>query len=415
METLIDKLNNKISKDQFFLDENGSVIREKVKTAAMNLDNHLIDVLINDDIFRRAFFVEKKGILIFDKVKFSWIISNSNFLPDSFTSYKNKIGLIDSNGNFIKAKDDVTLSFPYKDCVLEFDSTDENENRDEIFLNETLSKDKIDTLLAPKAFSKARLYKKNSVEKISLYNNENLLIKGNNLIAMHSILKRFEGKVKLIYWDVLYNTQNDLVPYNDSFKHSSYLTMMKNRFIVAYSLLSQNGVILIHCDKNEDAYLKVLLDEIFTRENYVNSISVVSSTPSGIKTAHRDKTIIKTKDTILVYKKGDITINPQYTPVEEFDSHFNMYFDAEKNIVRSLKDVVVEKGIYEKNVPIKDYSFSNKKFLNFLLEIKQENPCLRISEKSVYYLKIKMFLLDIMMMVEKTMFNMLIMAEECHF
>lgn len=99
MITLIDKLNNRIKEDDYFLDENREVIKGKVKTAALNLDEHLMSILLSDEEFKNAFFIENNGILVFDKVKFSWIISNNNFLPDSYTSYKNKIGLMDSNGD----------------------------------------------------------------------------------------------------------------------------------------------------------------------------------------------------------------------------------------------------------------------------------------------------------------------------
>ena len=93
MKTLINKLSETLKKDTYFLDENEDIIIDKVKTAAINMDDHLLDILVSDDEFKEAFFIKKDKVLIFDKVKFSWIISSSNFLPDSYTSYKNKIGL----------------------------------------------------------------------------------------------------------------------------------------------------------------------------------------------------------------------------------------------------------------------------------------------------------------------------------
>ena len=133
-------------------------------------------------------------------------------------------------------------------------------------------------------------------------------------------------------------------------------------------MLRSDGVIFVHCDDNEQAYLKVLLDEIYGRENFVNSIAVLSSTPSGLKTAHRNKTIIKTKDYILVYKKGNVEFKPQYTPVDEWDTHFNYYFDKENNKVIPLKDIIVENKIYPPEMPAKDYSIKDKKFLDFVLQ-----------------------------------------------
>src|SRR5690606_21044419 len=89
------------------------------------------------------------------------------------------------------------------------------------------------------------------------------------LLALHSLKKEFAGKVKLIYIDPPYNTGNDGFNYNDSFNHSSWLTFMKNRLMIAKELMRDDGVIFITCDDNEEAYLKVLLDEIFGRDNFV--------------------------------------------------------------------------------------------------------------------------------------------------
>jgi len=83
-------LNEKLKADPFFLDADKNIIREKVKASAINLDEHLIKLLLSDSDLKKIFFAEVNGVLVFDKVKFSWIISNSDFLPDSFTSYKNK-------------------------------------------------------------------------------------------------------------------------------------------------------------------------------------------------------------------------------------------------------------------------------------------------------------------------------------
>ena len=99
---------------------------------------------------------------------------------------------------------------------------------------------------------------------------QNLLIKGNNLLALHSLKEQLAGKVKLIYIDPPYNTGNDGFKYNDNFNHSSWLVFMKNRLEVARELLSDDGVIFVSIDDNEQAYLKVLMDEIFSRENFVS-------------------------------------------------------------------------------------------------------------------------------------------------
>lgn len=313
MKTILDVLNEELLKTPSFIDGEGKIIKEKVKTCALNLDNELLDVLFSNNELKNAFFTKRGDFYVFDKVKFSWIVSSSDFLPDSYTSFKNKIGLVDSNGNFIKSKDDVALSFPYKDCVLEFDSTDENEQRDEIFLNENLASSQIDTLLESKAFCNAKQYDSVGTKEIGKYEDGNLLIKGNNLIALHSLFPRFEGRIQCMYWDILYNTSSDQIPYNDSFKHSSWLTMMKNRLEIAKKLLKQTGIIFIHLDSNEMAYLKVLMDEIFERKNFLGLITCKVKAPSGV--ASGAQMIFDCSEYILTYaRNADLT---EYNHLQE--------------------------------------------------------------------------------------------------
>lgn len=342
MNKVMDKLNAVLKADTYFLDEMGEVIIEKVKTAALSLDEHLMSVLTSDEELRSAFFKEQNGILIFDKVQFSWLVSSSKFLPDSYTAYKNKIGLIDMNRQFIKTCDDVVLSFPYRDCVLEFDSTDENEDRDEVFLNETLASEEIDSLLAPKALVNVQLHSASGCSAVEAYDGQNLVIKGNNLIALYSLLPKFEGQIKLIYWDVLYNTDNDNVPYNDSFKHSSWLTMMKNRLEVAKRLLTPDGTIFIQCNDIEMAYLKVLCDEVFCRENYINTITIKTKL-AGVSGSSEGKSLIDATEFILAFARNKlfIQLNPSTsgTPLIEV---LKMYRDTGKSW--KYTSVLIDKG-----------------------------------------------------------------------
>ena len=130
-----------------------------------------------------------------------------------------------------------------------------------------------------------------------------MIIKGNNLIALASLLKRYEGKVKCIYIDPPYNTGNDSFKYNDRFNHSTWLVFMKNRLELAKRLLSDDGVIFVQCDDNEQAYLKVLMDDILGRDNFVNSIIPQMSNLSGNKIEHaiQGRKFPKTKEYILLY------------------------------------------------------------------------------------------------------------------
>ena len=102
-----------------------------------------------------------------------------------------------------------------------------------------------------------KYYKGGVQENCEIKDDDNLIIKGNNLIALHSLKKKYAGKVKLIYIDPPYNTGNDSFKYNDNFNHSTWLTFMKNRLEVAKDFLSDYGVIFVQCDDNEQAYLKV--------------------------------------------------------------------------------------------------------------------------------------------------------------
>nr|WP_244831496.1 site-specific DNA-methyltransferase [Candidatus Vampirococcus lugosii] len=149
----------------------------------------------------------------------------------------------------------------------------------------------------------------------------------------------------MIYIDPPYNTGNDSFGYNDRFNHSTWLTFMKNRLEVARELLKDDGVIFVQCDDNEQAYLKVLMDEVFGNENFVSDIAVRSSTPSGLKTTHKEKTIIKQRDSIIFFTKkiNYLRINPQYYRKEYWDSHYMYFFDRDNNEVLKLKDILLKK------------------------------------------------------------------------
>lgn len=195
------------------------------------------------------------------------------YFDNSYTSYTNKIGLIKKE-SFIKKFDDVVLAFPYKDCILEGGMSNEETSKKEIFYNSIISKEEIDRLFEPKVLTNIQKFDTNGQsmpESISM--DDNLIIKGNNLLALHSLKQRYAGHIKLIYIDPPYNTGNDGFNYNDRFNHSTWLTFMKNRLEVARELLSDDGSIFIQIDDFEDAYLKVLLDEIFGKNCFRNKIT----------------------------------------------------------------------------------------------------------------------------------------------
>jgi len=277
--------------------------KNKIIEAALKVEPFLISLLIKSDTFKKHFFQEVENVLVFDKIKFQRFVNNKSFLPDSYTAFKNKIGLAvndDTTDNFIKTKNDVVLVWPHKDCVLEGGQTKEDQKRNEIFWNETLAPDSVDRLLDAKAFTNFKKYDKDGEHKVTDFKgDENLILKGNNLLVLSSLLKTHRGKIKLIYIDPPYNTGNDSFGYNDSFNHSTWLTFMKNRLVIARELLKDDGVIFVQCDDNEQAYLKVLMDEIFHKENFVSCI-VYRKTDNQANIGN----IARVKEYILLYSKS---------------------------------------------------------------------------------------------------------------
>lgn len=117
--SIYDEIKKIFGKDKRLVAENGDILKNKVIELALKLDEGLIKLLLDNKKTKEIFFKKVDDVLIFDKDKLIKFISNKEFLPDSYTSFKNKIGLIDGNGEFISEKRDVVLSWPYKDCVLE--------------------------------------------------------------------------------------------------------------------------------------------------------------------------------------------------------------------------------------------------------------------------------------------------------
>lgn len=288
-----------------FYSENGKdLLRNKLYECAMKMDKELIKLLLSNERIKNKFFTDVDGLLVFDKTAFGWAINNKAFLNDSYTRFKNTIGLIDSNEQFISSKNDVVLSFPYKDCVLEGGQTKEDQKRDEIYYNELLAPDDVDRLLAPKVFTNAKRYTKDGEEVITTFNDDdNLLIKGNNLLALSSILKRYEGKVKCIYIDPPYNTGSDSFKYNDNFNHSTWLIFMRNRLKLAYKLLKSDGYLFVQCDDNEQAYLRVLIDEIFNKDNFINVVTVKTKI-GGVSGSSEGKSLKDATEFINIYAKN---------------------------------------------------------------------------------------------------------------
>ena len=185
---------------------------------------------------------------------------------------------------------------------------------------------------------------------------DNMLIHGDNLLALKALESKFAGQVKCIYIDPPYNTGSAFEHYDDNLEHSIWLNLMRPRLNILKNLLRDDGTIYIQIDDNEFAYLKVLCDEVFGRQNFVSSICVKMSTVSGVKTSHKEKTIIKEKEFILVYAKNsdNFSVNPQYAPVSEIDDEFQYVLEKNESSnpddweVKRLIDVLKENNISKK-------------------------------------------------------------------
>ncbi|WQX99597.1 site-specific DNA-methyltransferase [Helicobacter pylori] len=257
LKTLVDALINHFTK-------------ERLVTLILQHDEKLLIFMLeheNANDYKNAFFKIIANTLVFNEKALLECLEIKE-LEKSFTRFKNKIGLY-SQGGLIKSSELVVLNFPFKDNVLLGNAKDNSTKSDELFYHEILHKKEIDTLLNKKALCRFEMHGEGDLENALKDKNTNYLIKGNNLIALHSLKKKFAKQVKCIYIDPPYNTGNDSFNYNDNFNHSSWLVFMKNRLEAAREFLSDDGVIFVQCDDNEQAYLKVLMDEIFGRDNFI--------------------------------------------------------------------------------------------------------------------------------------------------
>ncbi len=348
-------LENTLRKEPNYLTDNGDIKKWVVISKAQNFDETLISLLLDQPRLKAEFFREIHGHWIFDQNRFTDFIEQKEYLEDSFTRYKNKIGLKIGN-KFLSQRNEVSLVWPYKDCVLEGGQSREEQKRNEIFFNELLAQDEITQLLEPKVLTNAKRFSSNNEQKFEKFNRneqgtitDNLLIKGNNLLALHSLKKEFAGKIKLIYIDPPYNTGKDGFNYNDYFNHSSWLTFVKNRIEVAKKLLTIDGSIWISLDDKEVHYCKVMLDEIFGRDNFIatviwNSKYTVSNDAKYISYQHEN---------ILVYTKEK----------ENFDIGLLDRTDEQNNSYRNPDNDI--KGVW-KATPI--HAKSGKEENNYTIE-----------------------------------------------
>ena len=328
MQNLFNELAALLKQDTRFW-SGDQILKNQVIEYALKLDKELLRLLLSHPRLKEHFFTDVGGVLVFDKEKFIRFVNNKAFLPDSYTSFKNKIGLMTEDGHYLSESREVVLAWPYKDCVLEGGQTKEDQKRDEIFWNTILAPDEIDRLFEPKVLTNWKRYDAEGEHPVTeIRDTDNLIIKGNNLLALHSLKKRFAGKVKLIYIDPPYyfrdSRKGDTFAYNSSFKLSSWLTFMENRIDIARQLLSDDGAIIIQISDDGVGWLRVLLDEIFGSDNFVNQITVKTRSPSGFKTVNLG--VFESAEYLLLYArdKRKWKYKPQYVATK-YDENYKYF------------------------------------------------------------------------------------------
>ncbi|MDU6763938.1 MAG: site-specific DNA-methyltransferase, partial [Staphylococcus sp.] len=292
-----------------------------------------------------------------------------------------------ADGKFIDESTDVVLDFPYKDTVLKASMSKEDTDKDDLrpeepFLNEVLAKEEIDVLLDKKILVNAKKFDVDGVHEIESFSeDDNLIIKGNNLLALHTLKEKFSGKIKLIYIDPPYNTGNDGFDYNDKFNHSTWLTFMKNRLEIACELLCEEGTIWVQTDDVETNYLGVLLDQVFDRNNFINIVTVKTKI-SGVSGSSEGKSLRDATEFIQVYAKNKekVYLNPVFevTPVVEY---VNEYKESGKSwkytqVLEELGDRI----LIDNNGERAYYHYPNAK----ITSIKQFAKSNNLTEEGVY-------------------------------
>ncbi|MBU4274448.1 site-specific DNA-methyltransferase [Patescibacteria group bacterium] len=355
------KLEKLLKKDSRFIDQEGDLLKSNVIDAAYKADKKLVELLFSQREFKSKFFSKIKDVLVFNINDFVNYIQDKNFLADSYTKYRNKIGL-NIDGKFLNERKEVTLVWPFKDCILEGGMTKEDEKREEIFFNETLAQDEIDKLLAPKVLTNWKRYTQKGEEKVKELKRdkdgvtrENLIIKGNNLLALHSLKQQFQGEIKLIYIDPPYNIGGDF-QYNDSFNHSTWLTFIKNRLEIARDLLAEDGAIFVQIDHHEVSYLNALMDEVFGPENKVQIISLKVSAASGFKAVNPGP--IDVTEFIFFYtkNKNNFIFQKNYIATG-YHENYNLYLEKVGKVENwkliPLKEKVIKENGYKSEKEIK--------------------------------------------------------------
>lgn len=285
------RLIEQLKREPNFVSDNGELKKWVVAEAARTYSADVISLLLKDELLRNSFFVNVNGMEVFKLDKFLLFVEQKNFLNDGYTQFTQKVGL-KIGDKFLNQRSDVELVFPHKDCVLEGGQTKEDQKRHEIFFNEVLSQDEITQLLEPKVLTGGKRYDSEGAHPLEGFTRDaeinekrglpkdtitdNLIIKGNNLLTLHTLKREFAGRVKMIYIDPPYyfrnNPATDTFKYNSNFHLSTWLVFMKDRLKIAKSLLMAGGTIWISMGDDGMHYLKMIADDVFGRDHFVGTL-----------------------------------------------------------------------------------------------------------------------------------------------
>lgn len=371
--------------DKYFIGD--KLNRSQISDDLRAYNEDLLSKLFEIDFIKKNYLKNIAGQYLFQIDQLEEAILYDDYWDTSYTKYENRVGLT-SNGKFIKDNQDVVLDFPFKDCVLTASMTKEDSKNgyDDAFLNEVIEKDEIDRLFDKKILNNARRYDVNGETNANSFDpkKDNLIIKGNNLLALHTLADIYANKVKLIYIDPPYNTGSDSFAYNDNFNHSSWLTFMKNRLEVAKNLLSSDGMIFVQTDDKEHAYLKVLMDSIFENK-YLNTLVIKAKSSSGASGGGEDKKFKKNVEFILVYANPEAKLNIQKRAFllndyiqKRKDEGKKFAYDSvlvNKGTMKKIDEILDGRGKKIELFDVRDYEIKSVSAL-----AKEES----ISEKEVY-------------------------------
>ena len=204
----------------------------------------------------------------------------------------------------------------------------------------------------------------------------NILIHGDNLEALKALLPFYAGRVKCIYIDPPFNTGGAFNNYDDNIEHTLWLSLMYQRLVFLHELLAENGAIVVNLDDNQAAYSKVMMDEIFGRNNYIVTVTVEAATPSSFKTVNTGPAEVSQFLLFYAKDKNQFEYHQQYTYTNEVDlAHFGRFVEnftskpenwRFKNIKQHVMD---ELEIPQANHVATRYKFARERFGNGYKEV----------------------------------------------